>query len=179
MLDSWSVALGILATLLVTWLLRIRPRKSKRSVNTQRKLLPRTDDHDRFHGDIQKQQMAPEDLEIGPILGSGTFGEVFRGTEHLHDTHRSPTLLHRDAFHEVKGAFIGGLIRAHRTIWRLGWSKSITILCKSQKGRFLDVYEMCSARSLTLREPRLAVRGLPTKQRLASVQGDGRAPMLQ
>ena len=79
MLHFWSVVAGIIATLLISWLFRNKPRKGKTSENSQRKLLPRTDDHDRFQTDIQKIQMAPEDLEIGPILGSGTFGEVYRG----------------------------------------------------------------------------------------------------
>ena len=81
MLDIWSVLLGIAATLLVFWLRGARPR-TKTSVNSQRKLLPYTDDHDRFYSDIQALHVAPEDLEIGPMLGTGTFGQVYRGEMH-------------------------------------------------------------------------------------------------
>ena len=83
MLHFWSVVAGIAATLVVSWLLGNRPRRLKTSVNSQKKLLPHTDDHDRFHKEIQLLEMAPEDLEIGPILGSGTFGEVYRGEQPL------------------------------------------------------------------------------------------------
>ena len=85
MLDFWSVLLGIAATLLLFWLRDARPR-TKTSVNNQRKLLPHTDDHDRFHSEIQALNMAPEDLEIGPILGTGTFGQVYRGEMHTDET---------------------------------------------------------------------------------------------
>ena len=85
MLDFWSVLLGIAATLLVFWLTGGRPRK-KTSFKSQRKLLPHTDDHDRFHSGIQALQMAPEDLEIGPMLGTGTFGQVYRGEMHSDKT---------------------------------------------------------------------------------------------
>ena len=81
MLHFWSVVAGIAATLIVSWLWGKKPRRVKTSVNSQKKLLPHTDDHVRFHSDIQNIQMAPEDLEIGPILGSGTFGEVYRGED--------------------------------------------------------------------------------------------------
>ena len=83
MLHFWSVVAGIAATLIVSWLWAKQSRRVKTSVNSQKKLLPHTDDHDRFHHDVQSQQMAPEDLEIGPILGAGTFGEVFRGEKPL------------------------------------------------------------------------------------------------
>jgi hypothetical protein len=85
MLDIWSVLLGVAATLLVFWLRSARPR-TKTSVNSQRKLLPHTDDHDRFHSEIQALHMVPEDLEIGPMLGTGTFGQVYRGEMLSHDT---------------------------------------------------------------------------------------------
>ncbi len=81
MLHFWSVVAGIAATLIVSWLLGNRPKRVKTSVNSQKELLPQTDDHDRFHSDIQNLQMAPEDLEIGPMLGAGTFGEVYRGKQ--------------------------------------------------------------------------------------------------
>ena len=43
---------------------------------------------------VQNLQMAPEDLEIGPILGSGTFGGVYRGEDPVsgHGSHPTGTL---------------------------------------------------------------------------------------
>lgn len=63
-------------------------------MNSQKKLLPHTDDHDRFHNEIQLLETAPEDLEIGPILGSGTFGEVYRGEQPLVCLKVNPTGTH-------------------------------------------------------------------------------------
>ena len=79
MIHFWSIVLGIAAASLIFWLFGRNPKSVKTSVNNQKRLVPHTDDHDRFHSDIQNLQMAPEDLEIGPILGAGTFGQVFRG----------------------------------------------------------------------------------------------------
>ena len=82
MLHFLSLIVGIAATLFVFWLRRATPRK-RHSTARQKQLLPPTNDHKRFHEGIQGQQMSPEDLEIGPLVGQGSFGQVYRG--------RSPT----------------------------------------------------------------------------------------
>ena len=78
MLHLLSLIVGIAATLLVFWLRRATPRKRHSSAR-QKQLLPPTNDHKRFHEGIQGQQMSPEDLEIGPLVGQGSFGQVYRG----------------------------------------------------------------------------------------------------
>lgn len=78
-LHFWSVVAGIAGTLFFVLLLKGRKPRVEESHNQQRKLLPRTDDHDRFQYEVQSQELSPKDLEIGPELGSGTFGQVYRG----------------------------------------------------------------------------------------------------
>jgi hypothetical protein len=42
-------------------------------------LLPPTDDHDAFTNNVADMQGLPTEIELGPKLGAGTFGQVYRG----------------------------------------------------------------------------------------------------
>lgn len=87
MLNVWPVVAGIAATLVALRLRRIlcapaepAPVSRMRSVSV---LLPETEDHDTFHSHLSEMQIKPTEIEIGPKLGSGTFGRVYRGEELL------------------------------------------------------------------------------------------------
>jgi hypothetical protein len=76
---------GVASALLVLRAKRVRSQpalldpQSRTWSKQQETLLPLADNYDDFVANIANTEILASDLELGPKLGQGTFGEVFKG----------------------------------------------------------------------------------------------------
>ena len=77
------IAISLLG--ITTVIQRSRVLKTQVWHRKQNELLPEFGDHDRLQASLAALKILPGDIELGPRLGHGTFGEVYKGMQHLAD----------------------------------------------------------------------------------------------
>lgn len=75
----WSVTIGVLGIMIA--IQRSRVPHAQGSRREQDELLPEFGDHDRLQASLATLKTHPGDIELGPRLGHGTFGQVYKGKQ--------------------------------------------------------------------------------------------------
>ncbi len=81
MLDGWSVLTGIAGTLIAIHLLSLRRNWRQRSECQRTRSLHQIDSDSRVQSIAVDRESLPSDLDLGPTLGRGTFGIVYKGPQ--------------------------------------------------------------------------------------------------
>ena len=75
---AWSIFIGAVGFLIGS---QIPSRRTSKGLGKQgAELLPVYEDVERLRSNLANLTTLPSDVEIGPRLGSGSFGQVFKGT---------------------------------------------------------------------------------------------------